>query len=78
MNQQVPGYAINPVTGDRIPVFFKDDTHFGELNSNGVPYVDSRLGIKISLNIMVFNNFFFNLIGYRNTEFGRWGSKVCC
>lgn len=43
-NEKIPGFAINPLTNERIPVFLKNDDHFGELNANGIPYVDSKLG----------------------------------
>lgn len=44
-NSRLPCYAINPFTKNKIPLFLKNDSEFGTLNSQGIPYVDSKLGI---------------------------------
>ncbi|RNA40230.1 putative leucine--tRNA mitochondrial [Brachionus plicatilis] len=44
-NDQLPCNAVNPFTGDKIPIFLKNESEFGTLNSQGVPYVDAKLSI---------------------------------
>ena len=52
-NERVLGFAVNLVTQDKIPVFLKEDNEFGEVNANGIPYVDSKLGKAVIIKIMV-------------------------
>lgn len=44
-NSRVPCHAVNPFTGEKIPIYLKNESEFGILNSQGVPYVDAKLGI---------------------------------
>lgn len=44
-NSFVDCYAINPINNQKIPIYLNSNDNFGELNANGAPYLDARLGI---------------------------------
>lgn len=44
-NNLVPCHAINPFTRERTPIYLRNESEFGTLNSQGVPYADAKLGI---------------------------------
>lgn len=56
-NEKLQGYVINPITNEKIPLYLKEDDKFGELNANGTPCVDSKLGRLVlnSYNISIPN-----------------------
>jgi hypothetical protein len=44
-NKRLACSAINPINGEKIPVFINDDESlFGARNANGVPNLDARIG----------------------------------
>ena len=44
-NQRLACSAINPLNGQKIPIYFSDDESlFGARNANGVPNLDARIG----------------------------------
>ena len=38
-------FASNPLNGSEIPVYLKSDEDYGELNLEGISYMDSKLGV---------------------------------
>jgi predicted glycosyltransferase involved in capsule biosynthesis len=69
-NSRLPCYAINPLNGQKIPIYFKNDSKFGTLNAQGTPYLDSKLGSTLFL-MSPFNFFLIKKHIYllRNSKF---------
>lgn len=47
--------AVNPLTGEEIPIFLKSDENFGEKSLDNVPFLDAKLGMpSLDLNAKEF------------------------
>jgi hypothetical protein len=43
-NSLLPLYAVHPLTNANIPIYLKSDDEFGDLDSDGRPILDAKLG----------------------------------
>lgn len=59
-NEKISGFAVNPITKEKIPIYLKSDVEFGEFNAKGIPNIDAKLGKE---------NFCPSVFFFKNLEF---------